>query len=860
MKHVLSNGMTLLASPSKLAPVVAVQGWIRFGAADETDDIAGVAHLFEHLLFKGTTTRPVGQIAREVEGLGGDLNAYTSYDQTVMHMTLGSAHLEKGVEILADALKNSIVDQDELDRERPVILEEIKRYNDMPGSVAGELLRKHLFGSHTYARPVIGFEKVVAEISREKIIELYHRHYNRKNVFLVVAGDFEESALLDICERHFRDLRDGQSTSARPLVRHTSSPGLYVQKHNSPDAILQVAWKAPNLIDPAAPALDALSIILGQGESSRLNQKLVLEKQLVRDIGASCWTPKDEGSFSVGFRGPAGTGRNLQKIIDEIRRTCEKPIRQDELEKAKKNLLSSATYSKETVDGLASRFGQYECLANDWTLDQKYFDDVRSLTTRDLEREKEKILDWSQAVVGGIVPTGDSLPKLSGKLVAKTQSSLPVETPIPNVERWEQCGLTVVLKQVPHLPIFSIRWVGLGGTRLENSKTQGIGSLWSRTVSSGSISPLGKVYTRDEINEMIDQCSAGFSAFFGRNSYGYQVDGLTDDFERLLELAASAHHHPTFDAKIVSHEKELQRTDIKTLSDRPGHIVSQIFSVGLFGKHPYALPGLGTDKSVRTFGPTQLRRLHNALKGQKQVLSVVGDISRERLQAALTHVLSGNEVRVKSNKPPKKIAIPKLKKSFAGRNFVDKEQTHILIGYPTVSFQHKDKWAFAGLSSLLSGQGGRLFLELRDKLSLCYTVAPTHIEGYDGGYFGFYIATSPEKEGIAVEALQKEIDRLRTEKIPVEEFDRAKSFAIGNYDIDQQRLSNQCLGMALDEVYGEGAESYFAYTEELSKVQISDLERVIKTYLAKNKPFVTAVVGPKLKTTAAKTKPSRKKG
>jgi len=140
--------MTLLAIPSKQAPVVAVQGWIRFGAADESDDIAGIAHLFEHLLFKGTKRRPVGQIAREIESLGGDLNAYTSYDQTVMHMTLASRHLERGLDILSDSLMNSVVEEDELAREREVVLEEIRRRNDMPGARASDNFRGLLFSKH----------------------------------------------------------------------------------------------------------------------------------------------------------------------------------------------------------------------------------------------------------------------------------------------------------------------------------------------------------------------------------------------------------------------------------------------------------------------------------------------------------------------------------------------------------------------------------------------------------------------------------------------------------------------------------------------------------------------------------------
>ena len=192
-KHTLSNGLEVLLVPTPGMEVVALQGWIRFGAADEPKEFAGIAHLFEHLLFKGTNKRGVGEIAREIESLGGDVNAFTTYDCTVMHLTVGRESAYEGIEILADALLNSIVDKDEYTREREVILEEIKRRNDQPGSAASDLLRTHLFGEHPYARPVIGYSSVVANITRDQVVDVYKKYYNSKTIFLTLAGDFTES-------------------------------------------------------------------------------------------------------------------------------------------------------------------------------------------------------------------------------------------------------------------------------------------------------------------------------------------------------------------------------------------------------------------------------------------------------------------------------------------------------------------------------------------------------------------------------------------------------------------------------------------------------------------------------------------
>lgn len=842
-KHTLSNGLTILSIPSHQAPVVSLQGWIRFGSADETDDIAGVAHLFEHLLFKGTKTRAVGQIAKDVEGLGGDLNAYTTYDHTVMHMTLPAKAFEKGLEILADALLNSTVEADELERERPVIIEEIKRRNDMPGAIASDLLRAELFKGHSYARPVIGYASVVESISREKIIEQYRRHYNARNLFLVISGDFDESKLLAQCEKFFESLEGGPVPQPHGPARTIRQPVQDFRNHHSPDVLLNLGWQAPKGSDENSASLDALALILGQGESSRLHRKLVLDEQLLRDIGAGCWSPKDPGSFVIGMKGTESSAKNFSKILQHIHNCIQPAIAPSELEKAKRNLLSMATYSKETVDGLAQRFGYFESIANDWSMDAKYLKKVEALTLADLEKVKKDYLSWDRVVAAGIVPEKTKLPEF--KIPKSLVTTKKTETTGPSGARTFQFrGLKVIVKTMSHLPIFSLRWVGLGGTRAEAAKKAGLGSLWARTVTSGGTGTDGRLWTRKALNEFIDQSCASLSAFHGRNSFGFQVDGLSHDFESLSEAMLSAYHLPAFAKDIVDHEKTLMNADIKSMKDSPGSVVSQLFLANLFGAHPYGRTSLGTPGSLKPLGSKDLLAYHKQLLKEPQVLTVVGDIDEERVLKFLeTHFEKHSFAKKSSLSKPHTPKYPK--KLISKREKLKKEQTHILMGIPTCTIFADDRWKLLALSSILSGQGGRLFVELRDKLSLCYTVSPTHMEGLDGGYFGFYIATSPEKEETAKQALFKEVDRLLEEGVTQAEWSKALSFYVGNYQIDQQKFSTQATGMALDELYGFGFEDYYLFEKHLSKVTAEDISTVARKYFPKNyrERLIIATVG-----------------
>lgn len=847
-KHKLSNGLHLLLIPSRKAPVVALQGWVKYGAADETDEIAGVAHLFEHLLFKGTENRAVGQIAKEIEGMGGDLNAYTTYDHTVMHMTLASKYLEHGLDILADSLLYSVVEESELNNERPVILEEIKRRNDMPGAVAGDLFREQLFRGHPYSRPVIGYDHVVSGISRDRIMKEYHSHYTTENLFITICGDFDQKKAIAACEKLFAKTPKGGKRRERAALENLPKNLSHFKNHETPDALAHLGWRVPGTMGSEVAALDAFALILGQGESSRLHRSLVHDHKLVRGIGSSVWSPRDTGSFSIGFKCTDELSKKMPDIESAIYECLVENVTPRELEKAKKNLLSNAIYSRETVDGLAERFAYCESIADTWEADGAYLEAVRSLNTNDLHKARDQFLDWDKALGAGLVPKKESLPEFksrrpSSKTKPITKTNFKKGT--DNVQELNFKGLKVLLRPSNELPMFSIRWVGWGGQRLENSKQSGIGALWARTVCDGVTLHDGQVLHREALNEVIDAASASLSSFHGRNSFGFQLDGLTEDLDILFSLLAASLNAPLFEDKVIKQEIHHQTQDIQTQKQNPGSLVSKAFNELMFPKHAYGRSSLGDAKTVKAFKAADLKKYHQRLVDQPQVLSVCGDISADKLEALLK-LNFANKTFPKQNKPNKAAlpSYPKVKKEIFQK--LNKEQMHLLWGFPTCNLYHKDRWALLALSAILSGQGGRLFVELRDKLSLCYTVSPTHMEGIDGGYFAFYIGTSPDKTDVALQGMRRELMKIINEGVSDEEWNKAHTYITGNHQLSQQSLGAQSMGMALDELYGMGYSEYFNFDDVLSKITSHDIKKVAQKYLHpdKNKGQVLSLVGP----------------
>src|SRR5437762_1407117 len=216
VRYQLPNGLTVVLQENHAAKVVAFQSWVAVGSADEPPDLAGIAHVFEHMLFKGTARRGVGQIAHEVEAAGGDINAWTSFDQTVYHLVLASRFFDAGLDILTDALRNSSFDPKELASELKVVLEEVKQGEDSPSRVCTQALFTTAYAQHSYRRPVIGYARTVERFKRKALLEFFHRYYVSNNITLVVVGDFDAGEARAKIEAAWRTAR------ARELPRPRS--------------------------------------------------------------------------------------------------------------------------------------------------------------------------------------------------------------------------------------------------------------------------------------------------------------------------------------------------------------------------------------------------------------------------------------------------------------------------------------------------------------------------------------------------------------------------------------------------------------------------------------------------------------
>ncbi|MBM4325378.1 MAG: insulinase family protein, partial [Deltaproteobacteria bacterium] len=284
----MENGLKVLLQENRNVPVVAMQVWVKVGSADERDEEAGISHFIEHMIFKGTEKRKVGEMAKEIESLGGSINAYTSYDQTVFHITIASRYADIALDILSDSVQRSTFDPAEFEKEREVILEEIRMGEDDPSRKLFKQTMATAFHRHPYGRPIIGYAKTIKEMTRDMMISFFRRWYTPDQMLFVAAGDFDIKEM----EGKVREVWSGFKRGSEGIPARAREPEQKEVRSkltfgNFKDTYLQMAVPITSSVHEDTPGLDVFAQVLGGGETSRLTQKVKLEMGLVHSIYAS---------------------------------------------------------------------------------------------------------------------------------------------------------------------------------------------------------------------------------------------------------------------------------------------------------------------------------------------------------------------------------------------------------------------------------------------------------------------------------------------------------------------------------------------------------------------------------------------
>jgi zinc protease len=864
-RYTLPNGLTVVFEEQHTARVAAFQVWVKAGSADERPDQAGLAHLHEHMLFKGTARRGPGEIARDVEAHGGEINAWTSFDQTVYHIVLASQFARMGLDILGDAIRASSFDADELAREIEVVCEEIKRSQDTPARRASRDLFSTAYQEHPYRLPVIGTAESVRSFSRDKVLEFYRRHYTPKNLVLAATGDFTEAELRQWVEEIFGGDwgRPYEGSVARPREPEVSRRRVLLRPDEVKEAYLNLAFLIPQADHPDVPALDVLAMLAGQGDASRLALEVKRKRSLVNDIHAYAYTPRDPGLFAASLTlPPTRLTQALEETVRVLTSLRTTPVPADELATVQALIEAEAIYHRETVQGMARKMGHYQSALGDLEAEARYYEAIARLTPEHVREVAERYVRFDRAIVTGLLPQGTAFgaeqaeeildrvsreaptapperraPKAaSGKPALNVGRTTPA-SPGRIVEERLPSGARILVREERAVPLFAMRAVFPGGLRYETAENNGLTTLLGRCLTRGTPS-----HDAEEISHLIDDLAGSLTGQGGRNSVGLRGEFLTRHLQPAFRLFADCLLNPSFPEAEVARERALLLQDILTREDKPSGLAFDLFGRTLFRAHPYRLSTLGEQASVERLGPDALRAYHAAHMDPSQLtLAIVGDVKVDEV-LALAHEAFGAS-RGRAAPPPAVHPEPPPESPRTDKRTLARAQTHLVLGFRGVRIDDPRRHALEVLSTLLSGQGGRLFVELRDKRSMAYSVSSFSIEGVDPGYFAVYMGTSPEKVEAALEGIRVELARVRDEPVPEAELSRARQHLIGTHEIGLQRNGSRAALLALDACYGLGQENFLHYAERVAAVTAEDV-RAVARQLIDFERAALAIVGP----------------
>src|SRR5438105_6237933 len=416
-KWVLTNGLTIIVHEDHSAPVASVQAWCATGSIDEDQHLgAGLSHILEHMLVKGTKTRSTNVIAQKIQDVGGYINAYTSFDRTVFWIDVPKDGVVAALDILADAMMNSTLPPEEYMKEQEVIRREFAMGLDDPDRVAGLLLFATAYQRHPYHFPVIGDIEIYNQLTQDQVMQYYKTRYVPNNLTFVVVGDVDAAKVRQQLTEFFKTYPE---KSLKPVFIPEEPPQLgrrdVHQEFATELTHLALAWHIPEVTNPDVPALDLLSTILGDGRSSRLYRRVREDAGLAYRISAFSYTPGDPGLFGIDAtldpKKREAAEQLALRIVEEVKQSG---VTAEELQKAKKITLSHHLGALTTMRGQASDIGSNWLLTRDLNFSRHYLDAVQKVTLDDINRVAATYLIENNLAVVSLNSKGSLAVKAEG--------------------------------------------------------------------------------------------------------------------------------------------------------------------------------------------------------------------------------------------------------------------------------------------------------------------------------------------------------------------------------------------------------------------------------------------------------------
>ncbi len=838
----LKNGMEVLLRSMPDAPLVSSQIFIKTGSIYEGRNVgAGLTHFLEHVVSGGTTTqRSEKENNKILEELGGNTNAYTSYDRTVYYIDTTPDKFGTALDLLLSYALECTLDPAEVAREHKVIEREILMNQNNPDRELWQLFSETAYREHPIRHPIIGYLDQFRRVTREELQAYYQARYVPSNMILAVAGKLDLEAAL---KQVLAAAGDYPRTTAAPVYIPEEPAQVGPRRVEATSKLTQVTrlelgFPSISLTNPDLYALDVLSMILGSGRTSRLYQALKERESVVLSVSSSSWTPHfAPGIFAVSMTlAPDQVDRALDITWNEIDRIRKEGPTSEELERAKTKVETQYVYGLQAASAAAGDLAYSLYGTGDIYFNRSYTDRIQAVTAEQVKQAAQTYLDRHRFTLAVLNP--ESREKLEALKTSEVGASAPIRTfTLEN-------GLKVLVQRDTSLPMAAVSLYGNGGTPYDPEGKAGLCSFMTDMLTRGA----GGM-DASEIARTVEDLGANLSTGSGRNTYYLRGQVLSRDLDSFLSLAAAVLLRPDF----PQDEMEKLRRDTLLNMRRKNEYwieeVDRIFRETQFKKNDSAQDVFGNEESVKSFTREDLVRFHDELvKPDHMVVAVFGDVDPEQVSLLIRKYFGGLHA---GNLPavaehPEEFKIPD-DRTVVKRN--EKTAAGLLVAYPGLPLSDPRKPVLDVIDAMTSGMhypGGWLQQALRGgDRSLVYVVHAFPSYYPDGGLFRVVAQCEPKDADRVRDIILRQMERTAAGEFTDKELNTAKDLAATTYRISLDTLTSRADTAALNEITGLGADYSEKYPDLLREVGRDAVKSLAKELFSTHFVVETLPKGPK---------------
>ncbi len=870
---VLDNGLRVITLEDFSCPIVVVDLWYHVGSKDENPERQGFAHMFEHMMFRGTDRLGPTDHFDNIRRIGGNCNGYTSFDQTVYVQTVPANQLELVLWLEAERMSFLKIDQEAFDTERKVVEEERRLGLNAPYGTLYEEALAAIFKEHPYRWSPIGNIPHLRAATVPELRSFWTKYYAPNNATLIIAGAVKHEDAQNAARRYFewipRSADPPRITIQEPLP--AAPRDLTIKIDNAPLPLVGIVYRTVPLAHPDRVPLELLAAIVGGGNSSRIHRSLVAEKEL--SVGVQCMTfnLEQDGVFVVGAALPASGGdmdKTLAALRKEVKQVCSRKVKARELEKAKNQKLRGLVTENMYVANKARILGHATVLEGDTARVNQRLEVIRQISAEDLQRVARKYLDPERALTfrveknlkglfkkDTVNPENDAPitgeretdPPAPGRLGATRPEDYPETPPImaplafdplPKYQSHTlENGLKVVVIENKEIPFVSMSLQFRTGAWTE--KKPGCASLAMEMLTKGT-----RHHNEEKLADELETYAISLSGYAGMDDAEVYASCVTDQLERATDLMAEVVLTPTFDSGEFEKLRKQLLADLRVNSSEPFYLADREMRHRLYGDHPYARTVKGEIEDVKELTPVDLKAWWNAfLRPDTAWLCFSGDIDLDRA-VQLAEKMFGTWQAEGSMPQTELPPIPAIDATHI--YLVDKPGDQAQIRIAQHGIMRNDPGYFTSnvVSSYFGGAfGSRLNESLRVKKGLTYGAGGGYSSQRLAGEFSLHTFTKIESTADAIRTALEELQRLQAEPPTQEELEDTKAYILGSFA--GERETPQSLAGDLWLIESEGLPEDY-YKRMLESVQSTDADTcaAFAQHTLDTDKMVIVVVGP----------------